>query len=436
MKKKILLLSDDIRTSTGVANISKEIVLGTVNHFDWVQIGAMMNHPDIGKIIDLSEDIKNNTGISNANVKIYPNNGYGDIHLLRKIIEIEKPDAILHFTDPHYWGWLYEHEYEIRQKIPILYYHVWDNIPTPYYNKDYYNSCDWIGCISKLTFGVVNRIKNDLNISYIPHGINSEVFKPITIDEDIIINGVNLNNFNFILFYNSRNIKRKQPIDVMLSFKSFCDILPINESSKCLLLMNTQSIDWTDLNKVYKDVCPNYNILFTNTYSNTESLNKIYNKVDCTISISSNEGFGLSTAESLMSGTPIIVNVTGGLQDQCGFEYNEYDFINLETLSDEKYKNIKHGEWAFPIWSKSHVHNGSVSTPYIMEDYVNIFDVSLSIKKVYDLDKEKRKEIGFKGRDYMLKYFNSKKMCLDLTNNIFELLEKWTPKNKLEIIKL
>jgi glycosyltransferase involved in cell wall biosynthesis len=39
---------------------------------------------------------------------------------------------------------------------------------------------------------------------------------------------------------------------------------------------------------------------------------------DATILTSSNEGFGLSIAESIMCGTPVIVNVTGGLQDQIG----------------------------------------------------------------------------------------------------------------------
>ena len=43
---------------------------------------------------------------------------------------------------------------------------------------------------------------------------------------------------------------------------------------------------------------------------------------DVTINMASNEGFGLGTCESLMCGTPIIVNVTGGLQDQCGFKLN------------------------------------------------------------------------------------------------------------------
>ena len=35
-RKKILLLSDDIRTSSGVGVMSREIVLSTAHHFNWV----------------------------------------------------------------------------------------------------------------------------------------------------------------------------------------------------------------------------------------------------------------------------------------------------------------------------------------------------------------------------------------------------------------
>jgi len=108
MKKKILLLSDDLRSTSGIATMSKEFVLGTVDKYDWVQLGAMITHPDLGKVIDLCDDVKNRTGVQDASVKLYPSNGYGDMFTLRKLMEIEKPDAILHFTDPHYWQWLYD----------------------------------------------------------------------------------------------------------------------------------------------------------------------------------------------------------------------------------------------------------------------------------------------------------------------------------------
>jgi len=56
-KKKILLLSDDLRLNSGVSTVSRELVLGTAHIYDWVQIGAAIKHPDVGKVIDLSESI-------------------------------------------------------------------------------------------------------------------------------------------------------------------------------------------------------------------------------------------------------------------------------------------------------------------------------------------------------------------------------------------
>ena len=39
-KKKILLLSDDLRMSSGVGTVSKNFVLGTLDKYDWVQIAG------------------------------------------------------------------------------------------------------------------------------------------------------------------------------------------------------------------------------------------------------------------------------------------------------------------------------------------------------------------------------------------------------------
>ena len=134
-KKKILLLSDDLRMHSGIATMSKEIVLNTVKEFDWVQLGAAVVHPDAGKIIDASADVAKQTGVEDAYVRIYCNSGYGNPDVLRELINIERPDAILHFTDPRFWGWLYQMEHEVRQTIPILYYTIWDSTPYPRYNN-------------------------------------------------------------------------------------------------------------------------------------------------------------------------------------------------------------------------------------------------------------------------------------------------------------
>jgi len=439
MKKKILLLSDDLRFTSGVATVSKEIVLGTVHKYDWIQLGAAINHPDINKIIDISDNVKTITGVKDANVKIYPNNGYGDIFTIRELLKIEKPDAILHFTDPHYWEWLYEHEHEIRQQIPLLYYHVWDNVPAPIYNKNYYESCDWIGCISKLTYGVVKNTTKDIltdkQVSYVPHGINSNIFKPVEKISPEIKNLIE--DKKFVILFNNRNIRRKQVIDVIYSFKIFCDNL--EDSSKCLLLLHTAPIDenGTDLIKVINDLTPNYNIKFTNLKLEQDKLNELYNISDCTINISNNEGFGLATAESLMAGTPIIINVTGGLQDQCGFKFNEHDYIKIGSLHDKtKYLDLPHGKWCIPVWPSSINLNGSIPTPYIFEDRVNIYDVSNAMMQLYRINKKERKKIGLLGREYALENLSTSVMCEKLIDGIETTLNNYQPKQKFNLYKV
>ena len=82
-RKKIILISDDIRVHSGVATIAKEIVLHTCHHFNWVNIGGAINHPDKGKKLDLSIESNKVAGIDDSHVMMYPINGYGDIEFLR-----------------------------------------------------------------------------------------------------------------------------------------------------------------------------------------------------------------------------------------------------------------------------------------------------------------------------------------------------------------
>ena len=121
-KKKILLLSDDLRLHSGIATQSKELVLSTLDKYDWVQLGAALKHPDQGKVFDISVDAGKEAGVDDAYLKVYANTGYGNPEILRELINIEKPDAILHFTDPRFWKWLYDMEMEVRQIVPISHY--------------------------------------------------------------------------------------------------------------------------------------------------------------------------------------------------------------------------------------------------------------------------------------------------------------------------
>jgi len=67
-KKKILLMSEDLRMHSGVATVSKDIVMETLNEYDWVQIGGAIQHPEKGKIVDMSRGLEE-FGIKNGYLK-------------------------------------------------------------------------------------------------------------------------------------------------------------------------------------------------------------------------------------------------------------------------------------------------------------------------------------------------------------------------------
>jgi cobalamin biosynthesis Co2+ chelatase CbiK len=71
-RKKILLMCDDIRTHSGIATVAREIVIHTSHHFNFVNVGAAIEHPEAGKKLDISVDTSKEAGIEDASVTIYP----------------------------------------------------------------------------------------------------------------------------------------------------------------------------------------------------------------------------------------------------------------------------------------------------------------------------------------------------------------------------
>ncbi len=137
-RKKIMLICDDIRVHSGVATVARELVINTCHHFNWINLGGGINHPDKGKRFDLSTDTNTNAGIDDSSIFLYPVEGYGDPDLIRQLIEIEKPDAIMLITDPRYFEWLFAIENEIRKQIPIIYLNIWDDYPVNMYTSSFF----------------------------------------------------------------------------------------------------------------------------------------------------------------------------------------------------------------------------------------------------------------------------------------------------------
>lgn len=455
-RKKILFLADDIRLTSGISTIAREIVVGTAHRFNWVNLGAAIQHPDNGKRLDICDDTNKLANLQDSSIFIYAINGYGSADTLRQLINVEKPDAIIFFTDPRYWTWLFQIENEIRRSIPMIYLSIWDDYPAPIYNKSFYESCDTLMCISAQTQNMVNmvlgdKVKNKI-VKYIPHGINEKIYFPITefmVDKCELLSKRKKEIFKdfdpeFIVFYNARNIRRKCTPDLIAAYALFCDTIGKEKASKCVLLLHTQVIDenGTNLQEVADLLCdPDYQkVCFNDSRIPAEELNLLYNMADVTCLVSSNEGWGLSLTESMMCGKMIIGNVTGGMQDQMRFENEAGEWVKLtpEFPSNHYGTYKKHGEWAVPVYPSNLSIVGSIPTPYIFDDRCDFRDIAKAIQEVYNLPYDERNKRGMSGRKWVLSS-ESMMSSAHMSDNIVETVEttigNFKPRKKFELIK-
>jgi glycosyltransferase involved in cell wall biosynthesis len=460
-RKKILLLCDDIRMTSGISTMAREIVIGTAHHYNWVNIGGAITHPDKGKRFDLNDDTNKQSGITDASVYLYPIDGYGSPEFIRQMMELEKPDAIMIFTDPRYWVWLFQIENEIRKQVPIIYLNIWDDLPYPMYNKPYYESCDTLLAISKQTENLNKAVLGpelaaEKVIKYVPHGINENIFFPITSEKPEYLALQEFKNqlyggktYDFNLLYNARNIRRKSVPDLMLAWKIFIDQLTEEQAKKCILTLHTQPVDdnGTDLPAVQQMLFgndPKYNIVFSTGKFPSNIMNLLYNSSDGVILISSNEGWGLSLTEGMITGKPIIATVTGGMQDQMRFEDENGEWIKFteEFGSNHRGKYKKHGKWAYPVFPSNLSLVGSVPTPYIFDDRAEPFDIATAITELYATKMygpEEYEEQCKAAHEWVISdesMMTARKMSENVIDGIDKTFAKWEPRYAFELVKV
>ena len=454
-RKKILFLCDDIRMHSGIATMAREIVIGTSHRYNWFNVGAAIKHPEQGKIIDVADDTNIHNGITDANVKILPIDGYGTPELIRDLIKHEKPDALFFFTDPRYWIWLFQVESEFRKHLPFIYLNIWDDLPAPLYNEVYYESCDTLLAISKQTENINklvlgDKAKNKI-IAYVPHGINEKIFFPLDINNSEYENLQKLKkalygdkNFEYVIFYNARNIRRKCISDLIAAYQLFVDGITDEQASKCALVLHTQVVDenGTDLIAVKDLLCnERSNVIFSTNRISSHELNLLYNLSDIVVLPSSNEGWGLSLTEAMMCGKMIIANVTGGMQDQMRFENEKGEWVKFdENFCSNHFGTYKKcGEWAIPVFPSNLSLVGSVPTPYIWDDRLDFRDLAKALKEGLDLGKEEREKRG-KAAHAWVTSDESMMSARWMSNNIIKYIDQtlatWKPRKSFELIKV
>jgi glycosyltransferase involved in cell wall biosynthesis len=385
-KIKLVTISDHPLVSSGVGLQTRYILEGLLatGRYSVRSIGGAIDHKDYTpqRISEYGDDWM-----------IYPVKGYGNEHLMRQILDVEKPDALWFMTDPRFYQWLFSMSDEVRDRgVPMLYYHVWDNYPVPKFNRQAYLACDFIGCISKLTHDIVCKLGMENDSAYIPHAVNADVFKPWT-EEEIMAKREEMmkdHKDKFVIFYNSRNARRKMTSDIVKVFSYF---LKEVGKDKAFLLMHTDPHDKEGANLI--EVAnllglENTQLGFSSARLPPEVIAAYYNMADVTMNISNNEGFGLSCLESLSCGTPVIINRTGGLQDQATDDEGNTFGVVLEPAT----KSL----------------TGSQQIPYIFDDRCSDEDMLKALLKMYKMSREERRKVGEKAREWTLKRFSLKQM--------------------------
>tara|TARA_R100000008_G_scaffold85950_1_gene77277 strand:+ start:276 stop:1583 length:1308 start_codon:yes stop_codon:yes gene_type:complete len=399
-KYKLLTISDHPLSPSGVGTQTKYILeaLLQTGKFEIISLGGAIKHQDYKpqKTEEYGDDWR-----------IYPVDNYGNQDMVRSIVRQEKPDMLWFMTDPRFWGWLWEIEQELRPLMPMVYYHVWDNKPYPMYNKAYYESNDVIATISKVTSDIVQTVAPDVEEVYLPHAVDSDTFKKASPEDAhafrTAFDDHHGTNGKVLFFWNNRNARRKQTGSLVIWFKDFLDEVGHDKAS---LILHTDPRDQygQDLHAIIHDFdLADGQVLLSTDKIPPEKLALLYNIADCTINISDAEGFGLATLESLSCETPIIVNMTGGLQEQVTDGTNWFG-VGIQPAS------------------KAII--GSQAVPYIYEDRVSREDFINALKKIFYQAPEARQALGAAGRKHVMKNYNFDDFRTKWINLITETCER------------
>ena len=412
-KKRILVIADSPLVPSGVGTQTKYMIesLLKTQEFSFVCLAGAISHPNYQpqKVDPWGEDWI-----------IHPVDGYGNPQIIRDVLNHYKPEVMWFMTDPRFYVWLWELEDEIRKNIPMIYYHVWDNYPYPEFNKPYYDSNDLVCTISKVTDDIVRTLSPNVECIRVPHTVDTDIFSAKSHSEySHIVDEINAKE-KMIFFWNNRNARRKQSGTLIFWFKEFLDKVG---HDKAALIMHTEPKDphGQDLEAIreYLGLSREQLVLSTQKMPPQE-LAKVYSMCDCTINISDAEGFGLATLESLACETPIIVNMTGGLQEQ--------------VTDGEKWFGVG-------IEPASKVVIGSQDVPYIHEDRISKDDFLKAITEIYEASPEKRKEMGKAGREHVLNNFNMEQYSSSwykIMNDTIDKHGSWPRKNykSWELLKI
>ena len=399
-QKRILVIADSPLAPSGVGTQTKYMIEGMLRtgEFSFVCLAGALKHENYqpAKVDPYGDDWV-----------IHPVDGYGNPDIVRQMMNHYKPDALWFMTDPRFYTWLWNIEDEVRPNVPMIYYHVWDNYPFPTFNKPYYDSNDVVCTISNVTDDIVRNVSPDVKCVRIPHTVDTEIFKKRDMNEIERYSIMAKSEGKMVFFWNNRNARRKQSGTLIFWFMNFLDKVG---HDKAMLIMHTEPKDpnGQDLEAIINDLgLDTGQVIISTQKVPPKELSYLYNIADCTINIADAEGFGLGTLESLACETPIIVNMTGGLQEQVTDGENWFG-IGLEPAASSII--------------------GSQDVPYIYEDRLSEEQFLTAMLDFYNKSEEDRAEMGRLGRKHVIDNYGMAKytgLWYQTFKEVFEEFGSW-----------
>lgn len=205
-------------------------------------------------------------------------------------------------------------------------YWAWEMEEFPDEYAEYFKFYDEIWTCSRYCLDSMS-LKAPIPVVNIPHPIDIKI-------EDIDSNyetGISDDYFTFLFVFDYNSlIERKNPIGLIDAYEKAFGIN--NEKVKLVLKTSLSNQHSKAKNKVTERIGNNKSIIYKEEMLRRPELLALVNKADCYISLHRSEGFGLTIAEAMALGKPVIAT---------GYSGN-LDFTNTNNSFLVKYKLVKH----------------------------------------------------------------------------------------------
>lgn len=263
------------------------------------------------KPINFNQNVRNrlnDTSVSfEDNINNYPVNiVHLNIDAILSFIQEKSTDYFQGKYNIGYWAWEME-------EFPDVY-------------AEYFKFYDEIWTCSRYCLDSMS-LKSPIPVVNIPH--------PIDIKQEDIDSAFETGlsedcfNFLFVFDYNSL-IERKNPIGLIDAYEKAFGLN--NEKVKLVLKTSLSNQHGKSKKKVMDRIGNNTSIIYKEEMLRRPELLALMNKADCYISLHRSEGFGLTIAEAMALGKPVITTAYSG----------NLDFTHVNNSFLVKYKMLKH----------------------------------------------------------------------------------------------